>query len=172
MDINTLILEDHAEQRRLFAQLEEIGSGHPEALGPIWQRLRALLDTHAEAEERFFYPTVLKVGHGANDAKGLEDEVEDAIDDHNEIRDTAAKVDAEELGSPAWFQALGACNVANSKHMGEEERQGMTDMREHSSPDERHALAVRFAAFEAAHLTGVEPVDKDPKEYVAEHEAK
>jgi hypothetical protein len=33
----------------------------------------------------------------------------------------------------------------------------------------RHDLAVRFAVFEAEHVTGVRSVDKDPKAYIAEH---
>ena len=33
----------------------------------------------------------------------------------------------------------------------------------------RHALAVKFAAFEAEHITGVKPVNKDPETYVEEH---
>ncbi|UAK26406.1 hemerythrin domain-containing protein [Sphingomonas nostoxanthinifaciens] len=169
MDICQLILDDHAEQRRLFAMIEEIGAGDPDALRPIWQRLQALLDAHAEAEERFFYPDVLMVGHGANDADSAEDETKDAIEDHNDIRDTGAAVDRHEVGSDAWFEAVGKCNLANSKHMAEEERQGMTDMRQHASRERRHQLAVKFAAFGAAHLTGVKPVDKDPKAYVEAH---
>jgi hypothetical protein len=160
VDITQLILDDHAEQRRLFAIIEEIGADNRQALKLVWQRLRALLDTHAEAEERYFYPDVLKVGVGA-DA-----ETKDALKDHNDIRDTAAEVDQHEIGSSDWFAALGKCNKANSKHMGEEERQGMTDIREHASRERRLELAVTFAAFEAAHLLGVEPVDKDPSEYV------
>ena len=61
------------------------------ALTPVWRRLRALLDVHAEAEERYFYPDVLKVGVGANDGKSADAETKDAIKDHNEIRDTAAE---------------------------------------------------------------------------------
>ena len=30
-------------------------------------------------------------------------------------------------------------------------------------------LAVRFAAFEAEHITGVKPVNKDPDAYVEAH---
>ena len=66
-----------------------------------------LLDTHALAEERFFYPELLKVGQGADDEDPNE-ETRDAIKDHNEIRDTAAEVDRKELGSPEWFEAVGA----------------------------------------------------------------
>ena len=31
----------------------------------------------------------------------------------------------------------------------------------------RHDLAVRFAVFDAAYITGVEPADKDPQSYIA-----
>ena len=80
-----------------------------------------------------------------------------------------AAVDKEKVGSKAWFEALGACNKANGDHMAEEERQGLTDFRQHASLQERHDLAVKFAAFEADHLMGVKPVDKDPKKWVRDH---
>jgi hypothetical protein len=171
MDITDLILDDHREQRKLFALLEQIDRKDIDSLGAVWQRLRALLDTHAEAEERFLYPRLMEIGHGANDAPSAASETEDAIEDHNDIRDTGAAVDAHPVGSDAWFAAIGKVNEANGDHLEEEERQGLTDFRLHASLDERHALGVRFAAFSAAHITGVKPVDKDPETYVAEHEA-
>ena len=65
MDITQLILDDHAEQRRLFALIEQIDPGDTEALGALWKRLQALLDTHAEAEERHFQQSgALAVGAG------------------------------------------------------------------------------------------------------------
>jgi hypothetical protein len=169
MDITQLILDEHAQQRRLFSLIEEIDASDKAALGSLWNRLRALLDAHAEAEERFFYPRLMEVGTGANDADSAADETEDAIEDHNEIRDTAAEVDKHPVGSDEWFAAIGKCNEANGDHMAEEERQGLTDFRRHASVEERHALGIRFIAFEADHLTGVTPVDKDPKQWVKEH---
>ena len=53
--------------------------------------------------------------------------------------------------------------------MAEEEREGLTDFRRHTNEAIRHALAVKFAAFEANHADGVEIIDKDPKSYVMEH---
>jgi hypothetical protein len=65
--------------------------------------------------------------------------------------------------------AVGEANVVNSKHMGEEERQGLTDFRVNAGLEMRHDLAVKFAAFEAEHITGVRPVNKDPDAYVDRH---
>ena len=92
MDITQLIADDHTEQRRLFAMIEELQPGDHDALEAFWTRLRVLLDTHALAEERFFYPELLKIGRGADNESPVE-ETKDAIKDHNEIRDTAEAVD-------------------------------------------------------------------------------
>jgi hemerythrin superfamily protein len=170
MDITQLILDEHHQQRSLFAAIEQVDRNDTEALSALWTRLRGLLDSHAEAEERYFYPRLMEIGDGANDADSAAEETEDAIEDHNDIRDTGKAVDKEEVGSDAWFDAIAKCNKANSDHMAEEERQGLTDFRRHASLQERHDLAVKFAAFEAAHLTGVKPVDKDPKQWVKDHE--
>lgn len=169
MDITQLIADDHAEQRRLFAQIDELTNDNADALKAIWSRLRALLDAHAEAEERFFYPEVLKVGHGAADSDSAADETQDAIKDHNAIRDIAAAVDKEKLGSTDWFNAVAKVNKANGDHMAEEERQGLSDFRQHADLEWRHQLGIRFAQYRAEHLTGVAPVDKDPHKYVLEH---
>jgi hypothetical protein len=130
--------------------------------------LRGLLDTHARAEELYFYPELLKIGRGA-DGDSPRDETRDAIRDHNDIRDSAAKVDSHPLGSPEWFAAVAAANKANGDHMAEEERQGLSDFRRHADLELRHRLAVQFIGFELDHLEGVKPVDLDVDRYVLEN---
>lgn len=171
MDITQLILDDHAEQRRLFSIIEEIGTSDVEAATKVWERLSAFLDVHAEAEERYFYPQLLKRGEGANDAEDgtVEGETQDAIKDHNKLRDAVKAANRLQIGTGAWLEAVGKANVVNSKHMGEEERQGLTDFRRNASLQLRHDLAIQYAAFEAEHLTGVKAVNKDPEEYIEKH---
>ena len=170
MDITQLILDDHHEQRRLFAILEQVDRSDTETLGAIWGRLAAFLDLHAEAEEQIFYPALLRVGIQARRAGTAEDETLDAIGDHNDIRDAARAAADHPAGSDAWYAAVAAANAANGDHMAEEEREGLTDFRRLASLQLRHDLAVRFAAYEARHYAGVPPVDKDPQEYVREEE--
>ena len=169
MDITQLILDDHHEQRRLFAILEQIDRVDTAALSAVWARLATFLEVHAEAEEELFYPELLRVGTGAA-GMGPEAETTDAIADHNDIRDTVAAVAGLEPGSDDWYDAVAKANKANSDHMAEEEREGLTDFRRHAGLQLRHDLAVAFAAFEAAHVAGVTAVDKDPEGYVREVE--
>jgi hypothetical protein len=170
VDITQLILDDHAEQRRLFAIVEQIDRSDIAALAAVWGRLAVFLELHAAAEEALFYPALLKAGIAGRRRAGVEDETLDAIHDHNEIRDAVAEVARYSVGSEGWYTAVAGANLANSDHMGEEEREGLTDFRRLAGLQQRHDLAVAFAAYEARNVTGVEPVDKDPAAYVAEAE--
>ncbi len=170
MDITQLILDDHHEQRRLFAILEQIDPADGGTLRDLWSRLATFLELHAAAEEEIFYPELLRVGRRAGRLGSAEEETLDAIHDHNDIRDTIAAVAGHDPGTDGWQQAVTAVNLANSDHMAEEEREGLTDFRREASLQLRHDLAVAFAAFEARHFAGVQPVDKDPAAYVQQAE--
>ncbi len=169
MDITQLILDDHHEQRRLFAMIDQIADADIESLASVWGRLATFLEVHAEAEEELFYPALLKLGKGPDGKAGPVPETKDAIKDHNEIRDAVAAVAKCKVGTAAWRKAVTEANKANGDHMAEEEREGLTDFRMHADLKARHDLAVRFAVFEADHVTGVEPVDKNPSEYVKDN---
>ena len=170
MDITQLILDDHHEQRRLFAILEQVDRSDTETLGAVWDRLAAFLELHAAAEEEIFYPALLRVGIEARRAGSAEDETLDAIHDHNEIRDAVMSVPGHPVGSDEWYARVAAANLANSDHMAEEEREGLTDFRRLASLQLRHDLGVALVRYEAQHYAGVRPVDKDPAEYVRETE--
>lgn len=170
MDITELVLSDHHDQRRMFALLDEVGDD-PTRLAPIWTRLAILLEVHAAAEEKLFYPQLLKVGEGAGDEDSATGETKDAIHDHNEIRDAVHAAAGHDVGSGSWWESVVAARVANSDHMAEEERQALADFRRTASLQVRHDLGVAFAAFEAAHAGGLDSTDRDLATYVDRHSA-
>jgi Hemerythrin HHE cation binding domain len=170
MDITDVILHQHGEQRRMFAMLDEFPRDDTEGLGALWKRLEILLETHAEAEERYFYPELLRVGKGEADADDVEEEVEDAVKDHNDIREGIRKAARHDVGTDEWWDAVIECRVSNSDHMAEEERQDLADFRRHASRELRHDIAVRFVRSEALRAAeGITPVDKDPEQFVTDN---
>jgi Hemerythrin HHE cation binding domain len=171
MDITQLILDDHHEQRRRFALLEQMDSASVAAQSDIWTRLAVFLEVHAAAEEELFYPGLVRLALAPQPLARAEPETVDAIYDHNEIRDAIAAVRPHPVGSSDWRDAIAAVNVANGDHMAEEEREGLTDFRHLVSLPQRHELAVGFVTFEARNFAGVRPVDKDPQEYLRQQEA-
>jgi Hemerythrin HHE cation binding domain len=170
VDITELILDDHHEQRRLFAILEQVGRTDTAALSAVWARLGAFLELHAAAEEAIFYPALLRVGLAAGRRAGAEGETLDAIRDHNDIRDAVAEVGRHRAGSDGWFAAVAAANLANGDHMAEEEREGLTDFRRLAGLQQRHDLAIAFATFQARNFAGVPAIDRDPEGYIRQAE--
>jgi hypothetical protein len=110
------------------------------------------------------------VGTGAADADSVTEETEDAIKDHNEIRDALRATQQHETGSDEWWKAVTDARTANDDHMAEEERQDLADFRRHADLQTRHDIAVQFIVYENQHArAGITPRDKDPEEYVAEN---
>jgi hypothetical protein len=171
VDITQLILDDHHEQRRLFAVLEQISRDDTESLSVVWARLGVFLELHAAAEEAIFYPALLRAGLAGRRQASAEAETADAIRDHNDIRDAVQEVAGYRVGTTDWLTAVAAANLANSDHMAEEEREGLTEFRRLAGLQQRHDLAVAFAAFEARNYAGVPVVDKDPRTYISQAEA-
>jgi hypothetical protein len=167
MDVTEEILHQHAQQRRLFAVLDEIDPSDRDSLGAIWNRLAVLLETHAAAEEKFVYPRLLRSGDGPPGEDGPEEETKDAVKDHNEIRDAVRRANAEPAGTKAWWNAVRDARESNSDHMAEEERDDLPDFRRTVDFDDRHRIAVDFLVYQANHPTGVERKDRDPDAYVA-----
>ncbi len=166
MDITELITSDHHEQRRMFALLDDMHRGDPGAAAAVWTRLRILLEVHAEAEERLFYPELLKIGTGAGDKDSAAAETRDAVKDHNDIRDAIAETTRHEAGSERWWAGVAATRKANGDHMAEEERESLADFRQSAPVAVRHELGQAFVSFEAGHASGVDSQDKDPDHYV------
>ena len=169
MDIVDCILADHQRQRMLFAALDE-ARGDNDAAGRIFGYLRDHLEAHAEAEERFFYPRLLQCGEGALDSDSASETTEDAIDDHNKIEKAAEAAKEHAVGSDGWWKAVDQANLQNSKHLSEEERQGLTDFRRQVPLEERVKLGVQYLAFELSHVSGFERKEKDPDTYIEQHE--
>jgi hemerythrin HHE cation binding domain-containing protein len=171
-DIIDLVYADHDWFRRQFFRLDDAKS--KDDLAAIWDALSARLDVHAEAEEAVFYPALLK--HGGRDDPGNpegdpQDETEDAITDHNAIRDAVRQSRQHEPGSAEWFAAVIEARKQNGAHLDEEEREAMPDFIKSASLELRHELAMQWMRFYAEHeaIKGVDNRDKDADDYIDEH---
>ncbi|MCW2565708.1 MAG: hypothetical protein JWQ31_4268 [Mycobacterium sp.] len=165
-DITALILADHEWFREQFAKLDELQARktmNRVGLEGVWRPLADKLDVHAYIEEKIFYPQLLE--RGADDPEG---ETLDAIGDHNDIRDGVREANAAAVGTDQWWAAVGRTRVANDDHMGEEEREGLSDFRRHAPIGLREALGAQYSDFMAQHPTtrGLKITDRDPQAYV------
>lgn len=164
-DVCDLVLAEHDELRRAFAQLDELRDrgAAPEELARVWEPLAEKLEIHAASEETVFYPELLERGRRG------EEETTDAISDHNEIRDAVHRAGGQPPGSDPWWEAVGAAREANDDHMSEEEEGALPDMRAHAPEADRDRLGGQWEEFRRRHprADDVDQRDKDPDAYVA-----
>jgi hypothetical protein len=167
-DICQLILDEHEEFRRGFAALDELRARpvSNDKLRGALAPLAAHLDRHADAEERHFYPALLRAGRRA------QAETNDAIADHNDIRDALRRASAAEPGSSEWWDGVNTARESNSDHMAEEERGAIADFRTSADPASRAEIGAAWIAFIAEHpgREGIDETNKEPGDYIAEHE--
>ncbi|MGH7747150.1 MAG: hemerythrin domain-containing protein, partial [Candidatus Dormibacteria bacterium] len=128
----------------------------------VWGPLFDLLERHATAEEETFYPELL-----ALDKENPEEETEDAIRDHNKIRDAVRDAEFADTGSEAWWKAIEATQTENDDHMREEEEGPLPHFRKYVDDATRERIGAEFEARKRGEpFTG----DRNPKEYVEQHE--
>lgn len=162
--ITDVIRSDHDWFRARFAAVEQ-ARGDAGALTSLWKELSDRLEVHAVAEETLFYPRLLK------DDPGSVDDTEDAIRDHNDIRDGIRDAGEHEVGDDSWWKAVDATNKANTEHMEEEEEGPLREFDTAASAAEQRELAEAFVAFEKEHagVRGINIEDKDPDRYVEDN---
>ena len=162
-DITALILDDHHAFRVGFARLDDART--EQDLRAVWEPLALHLEIHAEAEERILYPHLLKRGENA------EDETDDAIRDHNKIRDGIEEANRHPVGSEGWWAGVWKARTENSDHLREEEDEVLPDFRKHATRDLRFELGARWLRFFGEHPQGkgLSFADKDPAKYIEEN---
>jgi hypothetical protein len=164
-DIVELIYEDHDWFRRHFFYLDE-ARGEDE-LRAVWEPLATRLDTHAQIEEEVFYPALLAKGKAGDP----EDETEDAVHDHNKIRDAIRAARRHPIGSPEWTAAVADARKENGEHLEEEEREAIPDFIKSASESLRHDLAMQWLRryYEHPAGAGIDDSDRDVEEYLEEN---
>jgi hypothetical protein len=166
-DICDLVLDDHERFRRLFAELDDhrAEGGGAFELASLWASLAEMLERHAGAEEELLYPRLLRKGADA------EEETEDAIHDHNGIRQGIARAAQAVVGSEDWWGAVLDTRRENSDHIAEEERGALPDLRSHVDRATRRELGARWLRYSREHAggTGLSLDQQDVDEYKREH---
>ena len=155
-DVTVLIEREHDAIRQRFAALDR---GSPaDELADSWRALAQLLEVHASGEEELLYPQLAQAGeHGA-------DETEEAVRDHNAIRDGLRAVDRYAVGNDLWWAAVELARRVNDEHLDEEERDVLPSFRESVDRGRREELGERWAAFHSQHqgASGLSSDHTDP----------
>lgn len=128
-DVTHLIEQDHREVERLFAQLLSGGGGDRAGLA---RELCTELKVHTQVEERVAYPAMRMVLGN--------DKIDEGIKEHDEADELIAKLEALDVGDPAFDSTLLELQEAVQHHVDEEEREMLPPFRSNSSEGRRTDL--------------------------------
>src|SRR3954447_13284554 len=139
-DVVDLIVQDHRELQRLFAELRSEPAKRP-TLAPV---MTTLLFAHSRAEESEVYPRAR--------AAGGQDDVEHSQEEHLAADQLAEKLSGLDPESNEFGKVLEQLVEAVTHHLEEEEESVLPHMRERLSTDALTELGERFLAVRAEHL--------------------
>ena len=156
-DITVVIEREHDALRQQFRSLDR-GAGEQE-LKQAWRSLVQLLEVHASGEEALLYPNIVRDVHD-----GVE-QTEEAVRDHNGIRDSVRAVARYAAGSDSWWAAVELARRVNDAHLQEEEREVLPSLRRSMDRRRREELGQQWAAFHTEHqqARGLSGCDTDPQ---------
>jgi len=140
-DVVDLIMQDHREVERLFAELKN----HPETRPLLVPVLSALLTAHSRAEEAEVYPA-------AKDEAGETHEVAHSQEEHVEAERILARLAATDCESPDFDTVLTELVDAVTHHVEEEESTVLPGMKTGLDDRRRRELGEAFVTSRAAHL--------------------
>ena len=144
MDIYSLIKKDHQEVASLFRRLKA-AEGFSETSEQLFAQLREELELHAYAEEQVWYPAL-------REAKGTQELVEEALDDHALVQDLLDELAASRMGNEAWNEKLEVLEAHVEDHVEEEEGDIFDVAHQLFSAEQAAELAQRWQAAKQEHM--------------------
>lgn len=152
-DIIDLLLEDHAEIRRLFAAMEDTPTGQREEL---MERIVAQLAGHEAAEEALVHSTLRQ------EIPGGEAIAASVLEEESQAEQLLADMEHMDVGSPEFRSAFTRLEQDVLNHAAHEEREEFPRLRDHLDVQRRQDLGSAYDKLKAVGPTRPHP--KTPQE--------
>ncbi|GAA4271981.1 hemerythrin domain-containing protein [Aquimarina gracilis] len=115
MNIFESLRKDHDIQRELLKKLIET-SGDTERRDQIFKNLKKELEIHADAEERYFYVSLI-------DSDKTQEQARHGIAEHHEIDELIEELENTEYSSSAWLKIAKQLKEKVEHHLKDEEHE-------------------------------------------------
>jgi hemerythrin-like domain-containing protein len=137
MDAFELLKNDHAKVSSLFDRIEPATDAPTRQ--QLFTQLKQELDVHAHIEETILYPA-LKA------AAETRDITEEAYEEHQEVKDLLAELEATPPDSEEWSDMIMELRENVEHHVEEEEGEMFTKAREVLSEQQLNEIGARMSA--------------------------
>ncbi len=135
MDIYGYIKKDHQKVASLMDQV--VASSDPDERARLFTTIRSELILHLDSEQVTFYKAI----EDATRAKAVEEQMEHAEKEHDEVRRYLDKLAGLDVHEEAWIETFGEFKHAVAHHVEEEEGDVWEKAKKYLSHDEAVQLA-------------------------------
>lgn len=132
MDIYHYLMKDHRKVSGLMEQV--VAARSPARRKELFELISEELTLHAETEHATFYAAL-------ENERETGEKIEDAEDDHEEIKQFIARLKSMSVESPKWIEVFGEFKHAVEHHVKDEESRIFEKARYVLSDDEAEQLA-------------------------------
>ena len=140
MDVYKLLKTDHLKVKSIFGELEETTERAVKTRESLFEKLKAELTLHAEAEEACFYPRFLE-------PEKTHDLTLEAIEEHKVVKTLLSELESEAKGTEEWAAKLKVLKENVEHHVEEEEGELFKLARTILSKEDADAVAEEIEAF-------------------------
>ena len=135
MDIYKYLKKDHDKVADLMEQV--ISTKDLTERQSIFETIKLELSLHADTEEQTFYKAI----DDATRSKAVEEKVEHANEEHDEIREYLAKLTSTPLTDELWIETFGEFKHSVTHHVEEEEGEIFEKAKKYLSHEDAVQLA-------------------------------
>lgn len=147
MDFYKLLHEDHVKVKSLLKDLEDSTEKAEKTRERLIKEVETELSIHSEAEEKFLYPRLQKIG----DTKDLAFE---AIEEHKVVKDLLEELVLEPKGTSEWTAKLAVFKENLEHHIQEEEGPLFSKCKKALSKEDAEEIGETIAAYKEEHSVG------------------
>jgi hemerythrin superfamily protein len=140
MDIYNYLKKDHQKVADLMEQV--IASKDPAERQSLFETIKLELTLHADTEEQTFYKAI----EDATRSKQVEEKIEHANHEHDEIREYLEKLSTTPVTDELWLEAFGEFKHSVTHHVEEEEGEIFEKAKKYLSSQEAKDLAKEMDA--------------------------
>ncbi len=140
MDIYNYLKKDHRLVADMMDQL--LATQNVSQRESLFAKIKQELTLHADSEEATFYKAI----DDATRSKQVEEKLEHADEEHDEIRDYLKKLSSLPIDSEKWMEQFGEFKHSVTHHVDEEEGEIFEKAKKYLSDSQAKELAVEMDA--------------------------
>ncbi len=138
MDIYNYLKKDHQKVADLMEQV--VASKDPAERQSLFETIKMELTLHADTEEQTFYKAI----EDATRSKQVEEKIEHANHEHDEIREYLEKLSTTPVSDELWLETFGEFKHSVTHHVEEEEGEIFEKAKKYLSSQEAKDLAKQM----------------------------